>query len=154
MCPNCQEQFELKSHAQPKVRKIVDGAYGTMMERLRAAGNPNLFLLQYDRAALRVRNLIVIPKYFFVPEYIERRKPLASTAHRAGWVGCNILVHAIPPSGHIAMILGGLPEPASGVLAKWRAAAFLQGQTDLTSRGWLLAIIGCIDALGQRDFSL
>jgi len=26
-----------------------------------------------------------------VPEIIERRKPLAITARRAGWIGCNIL---------------------------------------------------------------
>ena len=78
-CPECHEQFELKSHAQPKVRKIVDGAHDTMMKRLRAAGNPNLFLLQYDRAALRVWNLIVIPKYFLItplsqpPEFWYKR---------------------------------------------------------------------------------
>jgi type II restriction enzyme len=32
-----------------------------------------------------VNNFFVIPKYFFIPEIIEKRKPLSETAKRAGW---------------------------------------------------------------------
>lgn len=42
--------------------KIMDGAYRTMMERLRSDRPPNLILMRYDPAALSVRDLIVVPK--------------------------------------------------------------------------------------------
>lgn len=38
---------------------------------------------------------MMVPKYFFSPEIIEKRKPLADTAKRAGWIGCNILLNRI-----------------------------------------------------------
>jgi len=49
-------------------------------------------LLNYDLARLAVSNVFVVPKHFFVREIIEERKPLAPTARRAGWIGCNILL--------------------------------------------------------------
>jgi len=62
-----------------------------MIERLQSDSNPNFFFLNYDKNSLDAINFIVIPKYFFIPEIIEKRKPLSQTARRAGWVGCNIL---------------------------------------------------------------
>ncbi|MCB9805227.1 hypothetical protein H6769_06535 [Candidatus Peribacteria bacterium] len=38
---------------------------------------------------------------------IEKRKPLSSTARRAGWTGCNILLNLIPESGKIYYIQNG-----------------------------------------------
>jgi transcription elongation factor Elf1 len=40
-CSNCEEDYELKGHKMALGAKIVDGAYRTMMERLRASNNPN-----------------------------------------------------------------------------------------------------------------
>jgi type II restriction enzyme len=45
-----------------------------------------------------------VPKYFFVSEIIEKRKPLSITARRAGWTGSNILFSKIPNSGKIYYI--------------------------------------------------
>ena len=56
-------------------KKIVDGAYKTMIERLQSNSNPNFFFLNYDTNSFDIVNFIVIPKYFFVPEIIEKRKP-------------------------------------------------------------------------------
>ena len=67
-----------------------------MVRRLTGSTVPNLFLLNYDIRSLAVTNLLVVPKHFFIPEIIEERKPLALTAKRAGWVGCRILLQAIP----------------------------------------------------------
>jgi hypothetical protein len=39
-----------------------------------------------------VENVILIPRFAFPLSAIEKRKPLAETARRAGWVGCNILL--------------------------------------------------------------
>jgi type II restriction enzyme len=83
-CLNCHEDYELKSKQKIMGTKVVDGAYSTMLERLTSNNNPNLFLLNYDLANLEVTNFFVIPKHFFVPRIIEKRKPLRPTARRAG----------------------------------------------------------------------
>jgi len=46
-------------------------------------------------ADFEVSNFLVVPKYFFVPGVIEKRKPLSATARRAGWIGCNIVLKSI-----------------------------------------------------------
>src|SRR3989338_7316578 len=84
-CSNCKEDYELKSKQNSVGSKVVDGAYRTMIERLRSSINPNFFLLNYDLQKLAVLDFFVIPKHFFVPEIIEKRKPLALSARRAGW---------------------------------------------------------------------
>jgi len=69
-CNKCSEEFELKSKQNSMGRKIVDGAYSTMMKRLKSANNPNFFFLNYDIESYRVINFAVIPKHFIVPELI------------------------------------------------------------------------------------
>ena len=103
-CPKCSEQFELKAKRGNFGVKVVDGEYRTMLRRLRSSEVPNLFALDYDRTQARVQNLFVIPSHFFVPEIIERRNPLASTARRAGWTGCNILFGRIPQAGRVSLV--------------------------------------------------
>ena len=44
-CKKCKEEFELKSKKANKIgKKIVDGAYSTMIERITSDTNPNFFL--------------------------------------------------------------------------------------------------------------
>ena len=75
-CGNCSEEYELKSSEGQKVGdKIVDGAYSTMIERINSANNPNFFFLNYNKKNLTVNNFLIIPKHFFVPDIIEKRKP-------------------------------------------------------------------------------
>ena len=125
-CSNCHEEYELKSKQNTLGMKIVDGAYHTMLTRLTSNNNPNFFLLNYDLTNLEVTNFLVIPKHFFVPEIIERRKPLAETARRAGWVGCNILLNYIPQTGKIFFVRNRRVEPREKVLAEWKKTLFLR----------------------------
>ncbi len=106
-CKNCSEEYELKSKKNTMGRKIVDGAFSTMIERLQSRENPNFFFLNYNLQNYKIINFTVIPKHFFVPEIIEKRKPLSLNARRAGWVGCNILLNSIPDSGKIFYIKDG-----------------------------------------------
>ena len=99
LCAICDEEFELKSKKSGFGRKVTDGAYATMMERLQSDSVPSLMLLRYNAETRLVRDLSVIPKQFFVTDLIERRKPLAASARRAGWVGCNILIDKVPKAG-------------------------------------------------------
>ena len=64
-----------------------------MIERIQSLTNPDFFFLNYNPCTLEVKNFILIPKYFFVPEIIEKRSPLSPTARRAGWsvvIFCSI----------------------------------------------------------------
>jgi len=153
-CTRCSEDYELKSKKDKMGRKIVDGAYSTMIERLQSDSNPNFFFLNYNNISLDVTNFIVIPKYFFIPEIIEKRKPLSPTARRAGWIGCNILLDTIPESGKIFYIKNGQKESKDKILNSWNKTNFLKQSTNLQSKGWLLDIIKCIDKLNKNNFNL
>jgi len=153
-CPNCKEEYELKSKKDSIGNKIVDGAYKTMVGRLQSDSNPNFFLLNYDIKNYSVQNFFVIPKHFFVPEIIERRKPLAKTARRAGWVGCNILLKTIPQTGKIFYIKNQKVESKSKILNDWQKTLFLREQKEPLSKGWILDVMNCISRLDKSIFEL
>ena len=73
-----------------------------MMERITSLKNPHLFVMSY--ANMEINNLLLIPKFFFTPNIIEKRQPLKETARRAGWIGCNIEIGNIPEIGKIYII--------------------------------------------------
>ncbi|MDP3042432.1 MAG: DpnI domain-containing protein [Candidatus Omnitrophota bacterium] len=154
LCAKCQEEFELKSNKLDFKTKVVDGAYKTMIKRLGSCNNPNLFLLNYDLQKLEVINLFVIPKHFFVPSIIEKRKPLAPTADRAGWIGCNILLQSIPQAGKIFFVRNKVIESKNKVLAEWRKTLFLREEKDIKSKGWILDVMNCIEQLAKKEFTL
>ncbi|RYX80078.1 restriction endonuclease [bacterium] len=136
---------------------IAAGAFGAMTARLAAANNPSLFAMSYDRAAARVTDLILVPSHFFTPQIIRARKPLGPHARRAGWQGCTILIGQVPASGRISLIRAGAPAPKAQVRAAWAATRFLRDE-GATARGWLLAVMGAVeaatDAGGRPDFTL
>lgn len=153
-CPKCSDQYEVKAkNGKSFGKSVVDGAYDTKIARLTSNTNPNLLLLAYDKSAREVRNVCVVPKHFFVPEIIQRRKPLAETARRAGWVGSNILLEQVPEAGRIYVLRNGEPESRETILDKWRRTLFLRDQS-VDARGWLLDVMKAVDAIGRPEFSL
>lgn len=153
-CPKCSEDYELKSKKTSFGRKVLDGAYTTMLDRLQSPDNPNLFLLNYHQQSFRVINLLVIPKHFFVSEIIEKRSPLSADARRARWVGCNILIHKIPQSGRIFLIKNGSAEPKRKVMNTWNKTLFLRDKGETKMKGWILDVMNCVDALEKKEFTL
>lgn len=153
-CSNCKEEYELKSKKDSIGNKVVDGAYKTMIERLQGNNNPNFFLLNYDWKKFEVLNFFVIPKHFFVPQIIEKRKPLSPTARRAGWVGCNISLKSIPQTGKIFYIKNRKIEPKEKILENWNRTLFLREEKENLTKGWLLDIMRCIDKLNKKEFTL
>jgi type II restriction enzyme len=153
-CSNCREEYELKSKKESVGLKIVDGAYRTMIERLQSTNNPNFFLLNYDLSDLSVSNFFVIPKHFFVPDIIEKRKALSQTARRAGWVGCNILLNSIPEIGKIFFVKNKIIEPKNKVLSNWSKTLFLREGKVISTKGWLLDVMRYVDKLNKKDFML
>jgi type II restriction enzyme len=153
-CANCEEDYELKSKKDYFGTKIVNGAYETMIQRLQSNNNPNFFFLNYSLDFLEIVNFLVIPKYFFVPQIIEKRKPLTLAARRSGWVGCNILLNNIPSSGRIFYIRNKKIESKKSVLSNWNKTLFLRECKQGDLKGWILDIMNCIDRIGKNYFSL
>lgn len=152
-CPSCTEDYELKSSSGSS-EKIVDGAYSTMIAKIEKNDLPNFFYMNYEKQSLKVSNLIVIPKQFFTKELIEQRKPLAMTAKRAGWVGCNINLAPIPKSGKLYLVKNSTIVDKQSVIKDFNKTCFLRKPTSLEARGWTLEIMNCIDNLGKTAFDL
>ncbi|MEQ1618054.1 MAG: DpnI domain-containing protein [Terricaulis sp.] len=152
-CSSCTEEFELKSQKIKFGAKVVDGAYASMSKKIAEKTNASLLLLQYDRHSLQVRDLIAIPKHFFTLNLLERRKPLASTARRAGWVGCNIVIGHIPAVGRIPIVEERKARSKAIVLDQWRRLAFLESEA-VAGRGWLVEVMRCVESIGRVEFTL
>jgi hypothetical protein len=153
-CGTCSDQFEVKSkNATSFGRRVADGAYATKIERLKSKTNPNLLLLGYDKAAKAVHSACIVPKHFFVPDIIQKRKPLAETARRAGWVGSNIFLNLVPDSGRIFILRNGVEEPREAVLAKWQQTLFLR-DTNVEARGWVIEVMKVVEAIRRPEFEL
>lgn len=151
-CPKCNEIFELKSKQGSIGAKILDGAYRTMIERITSNRNPQLFVMQYSEK-LSVTDLTFIPKFFFTPDIIEKRKPLSANAKKAGWVGCNILYQKIPTQGKIDVIRDGREFEVAQVVERYAQIKNLQ-TTDLQGRGWLMDVLDCVNNIKSETFTL
>ncbi|HAM60902.1 MAG TPA: restriction endonuclease [Psychrobacter sp.] len=147
-CTNCKEQFELKSKKAKLSQIINDGAYETMLARINSDDNPSFFFLTYS-PEFTVNNFLIIPKQFFKPEIIIKRKPLAATAKRAGWVGCNIDLRQVPESGKVFLVKDKTVIARDTVTQQFQKTLFLRQQS-LDSRGWTLDVWQCIDRLDDK----
>lgn len=152
-CSYCHSVFELKSHNGAFGSVIVDGAYETMITRLLENNNPHLFVLEYKHPEFIVENLWLIPKYFFTPQIIIKRRPLSSSARRAGWIGCNIAWKNIPLKGKIPVIRHKEVLDPRQVCANVSSTMVL-ADSKIISRGWLMDVLFCLESLGKKKFSL
>lgn len=151
-CPACSARYELKAGKAWSERRIPDAGYDSMIRSIRADTAPNLLVLQYT-PAWAAHNLLLVPRFFFTEAAIEKRKPLAANARRAGWVGCNILLSAIAPEGKIRLISDGRVEPSSAVRSHYLSLAPLSS-IDTPSRGWTLDLLRIVRDLRQPRFTL
>lgn len=152
-CKSCSQEYELKSKNGLLGDKINDGAYSTMIRRIQSDNNPNFFFLTYDKTNWTVRNFLIIPKHYFVKELIEERKPLALTAKRAGWIGCNILLNSIPAAGRIFLVKDEREIEKEEVFSKWQQTCFLKNVSQ-TAKGWFIDVLNCIEAIPKQTFTL
>lgn len=152
-CPFCKEEYELKSKSAFFGNKVNDGAYETMIERINSVNNPSFFFMHYNKYNLQVENFVMVPKHFFCRKVIEKRKPLAYMARRAGWIGCNILLNQIPKEGIIYIVQNEKEIPIEQVISKVKKTVFIC-QYNLETRGWLLDILNCVNRIEDRTFTL
>lgn len=152
-CDNCKAEYELKSKKDSFGRRIVDGAFSSMIQRINASNNPHFFFLNYSPSESKVKNFIVIPKHYFIDDIVEKRQPLADTARRARWIGCNILLNNIPASGKIFLVKNEQIVPTKSVLESWNKTAFLANQKK-EARGWTIETLKLLDRIQSNEFDL
>jgi type II restriction enzyme len=151
-CSGCRVRYQLKSSRSKPRNRIVDSAYATMCDAIRSDNAPNLLALHYS-VDWRVVNLLLVPSFCFSISAIEARRPLAETARRAGWVGCNILLNAIPLDARISLVDESSQVARSVVRARYDQ---LRGLNRLgpAVRGWTLDVLNCARSLNCKRFSL
>lgn len=151
-CTDCKADYELKSFLNLPKTKIVDGAYDTMINKILLNKNPNFLFLQYS-LEYKVINFFSIPKFYFTPDMIEKRKPLSTNARRANWIGCNIRYDHLPKSGIIHIVKDKLIIDQQVVLNNWQRTSFLRNQK-VSSRGWSIEILGLVEKMTSEIFSI
>jgi type II restriction enzyme len=153
LCPICKSTFQLKSQSKPFGARIVDAAYSEMKRAILEDRTPNLFVLHYDLTAWTVRTVVLIPRFAFALSALERRRPLAPKARRAGWVGCNILLGKIPQDARIPVVLDGTPRPPFEVRRAYQRLRPLEN-LKVENRGWTLDVLEIVRSLGKVEFTL
>lgn len=154
LCEKCRENFEQKASKTEFKNKVISSEYFTLIERLKSDTKPHFFFLHYLEANYKVNNFFVVPKYFFVPEIIEKRKPLSENARRAGWTGSNILFSKIPEVAKIFYVQNGDIKEKNEVLKKWEKINFFKEVKQTKSKGWILDIMNIIDSFNKKEFTL
>jgi type II restriction enzyme len=151
-CPSCSFWYQLKGQQSRIGNSINDGAYAAMLEAIRNDATPNFYFMQYDLETWRVKNLLLVPSFAFPPSAIIKRKPLAVTARRAGWVGCNIALSRIPAEARIGVVMESRAVPEREVRAQYRYVKPL-GEIDAKQRGWTLDVLNAVRRLGRTQFT-
>ena len=152
-CPDCNEPFQLKSQSHPFRSRVTDSAYEPMIRSIATSTAPSFLFLHYHSPEWMIQDLFFVPRHFLSPSFVEKRAPLRPTARRAGWVGCNILLSALPSDARIDAVRDRIDLPPIEVRETWRAFSFLQERTP-ESRGWMTDMLGCVREIGKVEFSL
>src|ERR1019366_2914049 len=149
-CPRCTASYQLKAGRQWNERRIPDAGYSAMMTAIQSDAVPNLLVLQYT-PEWRVANLMLVPSFLFNESAVQKRKPLSATARRAGWIGCNILLSAIPDHGKLRIVQAGSITHAQSVREQYNRLRPLASLAP-TMRGWTLDVLRVLQTLGEREF--
>jgi type II restriction enzyme len=153
VCPDCSEQYQLKSQSHPFGNRVMNSAYEPKIKAIRAGTIPNFFFLQYDFRASAVSELFVVPKHFMSQSIVEPRKPLSEHARRHGWRGSNILLGSLPADARISMVNAGFEVSKVTVRDLWSRFLFLRKQS-VDSRGWVADVLTCVRQLEKETFTL
>lgn len=152
-CPRCRALFQLKAKSSAFGGSIADAAYDSMVRAIRENRTPNLFALHYRLETWTVVNVFLIPEFAFPLSAIQKRPPLRPGTERAGWVGCNILLGAIPKDARIPIVVDGVSVPAKQVREQYGRMRPLKTLRP-EQRGWTLDVLNAVRSLNKRDFSL
>lgn len=153
LCNNCHSFYQLKSQKSKFGKRINDGAFSPMINYIRLGKVPNFFLLKYSLSDYFVDDLMLIPNFFFVESIIEKRNSLRESADRAGWIGCNILLHKIPMEGRIDIIKDRKQFQPKIIKKSYDKIKFMS-KIPIKERGWTNDVLNIINSLEAKKFSL
>lgn len=155
-CPRCATIYQLKAKNGRFGRKVTNSAYEVKVAAIDDGRVPNYMFLGYSRTDWMVRDLFIVPGHFVTRAVVEARAPLRATARRAGWIGSNILLHALAAEARLELVAAGQITPPSTARRRWREFAFLRA--DPRARGgWAAEVLSCVRELqerGSNDFTL
>jgi type II restriction enzyme len=152
-CSGCNQNYELKSKQGKSLgKKVPDGKYMTMIERISSNSNPNFYFLNYDKTSFDVINFCAVPSYFFTPNIIIPRAK--GIPNRSDYIMCSIDISGIPNSGKIFYIKDKKIISKTKVLDDWNKTLFLKASKNIQVKGWLLDIMQCIDKINKNQFTL
>jgi type II restriction enzyme len=153
VCQRCDAPFQLKALSKPIGRKVVDAAYDAMMRAIQRNRLPHFLFLSYNYPDRKVTDLLLVPSFCLPSSAIEKRNPLAITARRAGWVGCNILLDLVPPEGRISVIRSGniISKP---IVRKNFSQVTPFANFSVKMRGWTLDVLTVLRSLGKKEFTI
>ena len=156
-CADCAARYQLKSAGRLFGGSVTNSAYQPKMDAIQNGRVPHYAFLRYSSQRWMVTDLFIVPGYFFTPAVIEERPPLRSTARRAGWMGSNILLRALPADARVVVISGEQALPPEDVRNAWSQFAFL-GAAENAKGGWGADILMCVREMqrvtGSHEFSL
>jgi type II restriction enzyme len=141
-CDHCGHSYELKSSKSSFGNRIVDGAYSSMVRRMKENTTPTLLLLEYS-PVWNIKNFVAIHHSFITPLAIECRPPLSLTARRAGWVGCNIVLKVIPPEARVRIVEDCKIRPVGQVRQEFGIPERLS-ECSINQRSWAGATLSLI----------
>lgn len=151
-CPACSSQFELKSKNGKFSKKVLAGEYNAMIQRITSNENPDFLFMSYSNTEKQVNELFFVPKHFFTPYIIEKRKPLSNKAKRAGWTGCNILINEIPEQGKVE-IISERKERLKTIVLNEIAKISTLSENNIEKRSWLMDVLSCVNQIPTSEFT-
>lgn len=130
----------------------MDAAYSQMIAAIRSDLVPNLFILEYS-SSWEVRNLLLVPSFFFTTSCIVARRPLSDRARRKGHVLCYIMLNRIPPEGKVWIISRGTSVKPDIVRRQFEQIRPVS-ELGTNLRGWTLDVLTIVHKIKKREFNL
>ena len=142
-CPRCEVAYQLKAKNGRFGGVVTNSAYAVKIAAIDAGRVPNYVFLGYSKLDWLVHDLFVVPGHFISRAAVVARKPLKPSAKRAGWIGSNILLHALPPEGRLALVSGGVSLSPTRVRRRWSQFNFLR-EDARAGGGWAADVLACV----------
>lgn len=99
ICVSCNQKYQIKAKSathkkvdnikSKKKFKTIGGDYSTTLNNIN--DKIDYLIILYEKQSYTILNILYITNENINSNCIIPRKPLSSTAKRAGWQGCNIL---------------------------------------------------------------
>lgn len=95
-CFVCQRTYQLKAKDGRFGVRITGAAYQPTIDAIERGEMPEHVFVEFDKRFNTVVFVDAIPGRLITADRVIPRKPLAATARRAGWQGCNIVISGLP----------------------------------------------------------